>query len=140
MKKIVTYEIHGQVERNSFFRVGKALIRIEFKGGSINSAECIPARFVTDNPLLQKAIESSDAYRCGQIKTGKVDVIEDVEVKSIPEDDKSESTAFPDVKNLQQARSLLMAEPFSCQLSDLQTKVAVKAKAEEKGITFPNWI
>lgn len=140
MKKIITYEIHGQVERNSYFRVGKALIRIEFKGGSINSAECIPARFITDNPLLQNAIESSEAYRCGQIKKGKVDVIEDESDKVIPQVDSVDNSAFPDVKNMQQARALLMAEPYMCQLSELQTKAAVKAKAAEKGVTFPNWL
>ena len=37
MKKRITYEIHGQIERNSYFRVGKALVRIEFTGGAINS-------------------------------------------------------------------------------------------------------
>ncbi len=140
MKKIVTYEIHGQVERNSYFRVGKALIRIEFKGGSINSAECIPARFITDNPLMQKAIEESAAFRCGEIKKGKVDIIEDVNECAASSENATEVTVFSDVKNMQQARAVLMAEPFLCQLSELQTKAAVKAMAEEKGITFPNWL
>ncbi len=137
MKQIVTYEIHGQVERNSFFRVGKALIRVEFKGGSINSAGVVPARFITDNPLLQKAIESSDAFRSGQIKRGKVDTIQEAEEK---QDVVAQANIFPDVTNMQQARTLLMADPYNCALSELQTKAAVKAKAEEKGLNFPNWL
>ena len=68
MKKRVTYEIHGQIERNSYFRIGKALVRIEFTGGSINSTGVIPAQYTTENALFQSAIENSEAFRTGEIK------------------------------------------------------------------------
>lgn len=139
MKKIITYEIFGQVERSSYFKVGKALMRVEFKGGSINSAGLVPATFVTDNSLLQKAIENSDAFRSGQIKRGKVEEL--AEPSDAPVGDNEEKgNSFPDVTNMQQARTLLMAEPYSLSLSELQTKAAIKKKAEECGILFPNWL
>ena len=77
MKKRITYEIHGQIERNCYFRIGKALVRIEFAGGSINSTGVYPAYYVTENALFQKAIENSDIFRNGEIKRGKIEIIKE---------------------------------------------------------------
>lgn len=141
MKKRITYEIHGQVERNSFFRVGKALIRVEFSGGMINSTGVYPAQYTTDNPLYQQAIECSDAFRRGEIKRGRVDVLESDDVKAASEGEDADSvTPYVEVVNLQQARAVLMAEPYNCNLSELQNKSSVKTVAEQKGISFPNWL
>ncbi len=141
MRKRVTYEIHGQVERNSFFRVGKVLIRVEFTGGMINSTGSYPAQYTTENPLYQQAIENSEAFRRGEIKCGKVDILDSVEKdeKSDVGSDDSEAV-FADVTNLQQARTVLMGEPYNCNLSELQNKNAVKAVAAQKGISFPSWL
>ena len=142
MRKRVTYEIHGQVERNSFFRVGKALIRVEFTGGMVNSTGVYPAQYTTDNPLYQKAIEDSNAFRSGEIKMGRVEEFaDDVPVAVAGSASDGEPTVpFTDVVNLQQARAVLMAEPYCCNLSELQNKAAVKSIAEQKGVAFPNWL
>lgn len=139
MKKRITYEIHGQIERNSYFRIGKALVRIEFTGGSINSTGILPAQYTTENPLFQRAIENSDAFRCGEIKRGRVEVLESENEESAGVEEK-EAEVFTSVTNMQQARSLLMAAPYNCALSELQNKNAIKAVAEQKGISFPNWL
>ena len=141
MKKRITYEIHGQIERNSYFRIGKALVRIEFTGGAINSTGVYPAQYTTDNPLFQRAIESSEAFRCGEIKRGRVECYggEDTPADAgVATGD--DTVVFSEVTNMQQARALLMAEPYNCPLSQLQNKSAVKAAAQEKGISFPNWL
>lgn len=143
MKKRITYEIRGQVERNCFFRVGKALVRVEFTGGAVNSAGITPAQYITDNPLYQSAIENSADYRNGIIRRGAVDVLDDngnlaaCENENIEEADEK---TFPNVSNTQQARAVLMGDPYKCPLSQLQNKHAVRAKAEELGISFPNWL
>lgn len=140
MKKRITYEIFGQIERNCYFRIGKALFRIDFTGGAINSTGVYPAQYTTDNPLFQRAIENSAAFRYGEITRGKV---ETVGVESTADSSTScndDSVAVPDVTNLQQARAYLMAAPYNCALQLLQNKSAVKAMAEEKGISFPNWL
>ncbi|MBR5477794.1 MAG: hypothetical protein IKV19_05075 [Bacteroidaceae bacterium] len=141
MRKRITYEIHGQIERNSYFRIGKALVRIDFTGGAINSTGIYPAQYTTDNPLFQRAIESSDAFRCGEIKRGRVEVIEDdskaVAAASEPE---TQCDVAADVTNMQQARAYLMAEPYNCPLSQLQTKSAVKSVAKANSVSFPNWL
>lgn len=141
MKNRITYEIHGQVERNSFFRMGKALIRIEFTGGMINSTGVYPAQYTTDNPMYQQAIENSDAFRRGEIKRGRVVSLDEEVANNVDEGEEAgEKNSFVEVVNLQQARAVLMAEPYNCTLSELQNKSAVKAAAEQKGISFPNWL
>lgn len=141
MKKIITYEIHGQIERNSYFRIGKALIRIEFTGGAINSTGVYPAQYTTENPLFQRAIENSEAFRNGEIKRGRVEVIGDSEPLSKDENGGDDAVSVvSEVTNMQQARAFLMAAPYNCSISELQNKNAVKCAAQSKGVSFPNWL
>ena len=143
MKKRITYEIHGQIERNCFFRIGKALVRIEFTGGSVNSTGVYPAYYVTDNTLFQRAIENSEIFRNGEIKRGRVEFIAepgDDAIQDINECESSDLQLFSDVTNLQQARTVLMASPYNCTLAQLQNKAAIKTVAQEKGVSFPNWL
>ncbi len=141
MKKRITYEIHGQIERNSYFRIGKALVRIDFTGGAINSTGVYPAQYSTDNPLFQRAIENSDAFRCGEIKRGVVEVIgaEDVSQDSVT-GAAEVCNVVPEVTNMQQARTFLMAEPYNCPLSQLQNKNSIKSVAKANSVSFPNWM
>ena len=141
MRKKVTYEIRGQIERSCYFRVGKALLRVEFTGGSINSAGMTPASYTTDNPIYQNAIERSELFRKGEIVVGSVYVLEGVSADApVTEQPENDTTAFPEVTNVQQARSVLMSEPYNIPLSELQNKAAVRSKADELGISFPSWL
>ena len=142
MKRKVTYEIRGQIERSCYFRVGKALLRVDFTGGSINSAGMTPANYVTDNPLYQKAIEESDQFRNGEIVIGATEKIEEKvsEANAASAEANSKKEVIVGVTNVQQARSILMGEPYKIPLSELQNKVAIRAKADELGISFPNWL
>ena len=143
MKKRVTYEIKGQIERSCYFRVGKALLRVDFSGGAINSAGMMPAFYTTDNPLYQKAIEDSEQFRRGEITIGNSELIaeekrgDELSVKGAPADS---GKTYTEVTNVQQARTVLMGEPYSIPLSELQNKNAIRAKAAECGILFPNWL
>lgn len=141
MRKRITYEIHGQIERNSYFRIGKALVRIDFTGGAINSTGVYPAQYTTDNPLFQRAIENSDAYRCGEIKRGRVEVIEGNDVSQDSKvETATECNVVSEVTNMQQARAFLMAEPYNCPLSQLQNKNSIKSVAKANSVSFPNWM
>lgn len=143
MKQRITYEIRGQIERNCFFRIGSALVRMEFTGGAVNSAGIVPAQYITDNPLYQRAIENSADFRNGVIKRGsvvnidKADENEPTDASVVMNEDEN---TYHDVTNTQQARAILMAEPYKCPLSELQNKVSVRAKAQELGVKFPDWI
>ena len=140
MKKRITYEIHGQIERNCYFRIGKALVRIEFTGGAINSTGVYPACYTTDNPLFQYTIENSDAFKKGEIVRGRVENVESDEDVVPVSTQESAALAVNEVTNMQQARAFLMSAPYNCSLSELQNKSAVKSVASEKGVTFPNWL
>ncbi len=141
MRKRITYEIHGQIERNSYFRIGKALVRIDFTGGAINSTGIYPAQYSTDNPLFQRAIENSDAFRCGEIKRGRVEVLEeDSKAAASMNDADALCTVAPEVTNMQQARAYLMADPYNCSLSQLQNKNSIKSVAKANSVSFPNWL
>lgn len=145
MKKRIIYEIRGQIERNCFFRIGSAMVRVEFTGGAMNSAGIVPAQYVTDNPLYQHAIENSADFRNGVIKRGLVQEIpEEGDDKATADSGSDETVAmenvFPQVVNTQQARAVLMAAPYNFPLAQLQNKASVRAKAQESGISFPNWI
>lgn len=139
MRKRITYEIHGQIERNSYFRIGKALVRIDFTGGAINSTGVYPAQYTTDNPLFQRAIESSDAFRCGEIKRGRVEVLEEKKAADAAEPVGS-GVVVPEVTNMQQARAFLMAAPYNCPLAQLQNKQAIRSVAKVNDVSFPNWL
>lgn len=144
MRQRITYEIRGQIERNCFFRVGTAMLRVVFSGGAVNSAGVVPAQYMTDNPLHQRAIENSADFRNGIITRGAVVDMDDAPVvmqDAACDDDKHEGeNIYPDVTNTQQARAVLMGQPYKCQLSQLQNKHCVRAKADELGVSFPNWI
>jgi hypothetical protein len=144
MKKKITYEIKGQIERSCYFRVGKALLRVEFSGGSINSAGMNPAFYVTDNPLYQKAVESSEQFRNGEITIGAVENIDSpaasVCTNAVCADCDDNVAVYADVSNMQQARAVLMGEPYMVPLSELQNKAAVRNKADECGVSFPGWL
>lgn len=139
MKKRITYEIHGQIERNCYFRIGKALVRIEFSGGSINSTGVYPAHYVTDNALFQKAIENSEIFRNGEIKRGRVEIIKEEGDEALPATNENNVQNYPEVTNMQQARTVLMNAPYNCTLAQLQNKSAIKAVANEVGVAFPAW-
>ena len=140
MKKRITYEIHGQIERNCYFRIGKALVRIEFSGGSINSTGVYPAHYVTENALFQKAIENSEIFRNGEIKRGRVEIINETGDEAVENTKETDVQNYPDVTNIQQARSVLMNEPYNCTLAQLQNKNAIKAVAHDMGVSFPAWL
>ena len=140
MKTRITYEIHGQIERNCYFRIGKALVRIEFSGGSINSTGVYPAHYVTENALFQKAIENSEIFRNGEIKRGRVEIINETGDEAVENTKETDVQNYPDVTNIQQARSVLMNEPYNCTLAQLQNKNAIKAVAHDMGVAFPAWL
>lgn len=119
------------------------MVRVEFSGGAVNSAGIIPAQYTTDNPLYQSAIENSADFRNGVIKRGFEQIIEEPvagQEGAAATDEPVDENCFPLVANTQQARAVLMAAPYRCQLSELQNKHSVRTKADELGVKFPNWL
>ena len=150
MKRKV-YAINGYVEFSSVFQIGTAPVRVDFKGGQISSTTGMnPATYTTSNPALQDAIEKSEKFQSGfiVIKSEKEIILATKSGAKAPnsqskkerkdEDQGTASTICEDVKNTQEAKAFLI-EKFNVDLSELQTKSGVKAKAAELKVSFPNW-
>lgn len=143
------YAIYGKVEMSVLIPVNNARLRVNFANGVITPAGITPATFSTSDPIVQTAIENHRLYIKGMIKLEKSFKIGEVEVndeKPVSDEDKNEKEAgsqssvksYPDVKNVQSAREILISE-YSIPIAELQDKERIKMKAEELGIEFPNW-
>ena len=120
--------------------VNNAKLRINFTNGIINANGIFPATFTTSDPVIQTAIENCTYFQKGLIKiekSFKIGEIEEVkkEEKKVVE---KEGKVFPDVKNMQSAREILINQ-FGVSLSELQDKEHVQKKAEQLKVKFPNW-
>lgn len=129
--------------------VNNAKLRVNFANGVITPSGITPATFSTSDPVVQTAIENNRLYLKGMIKLEKSFKIGEVEVndeKPVSDEDKNEKEpesqssvkSYPDVKNVQSAREILISE-YSIPIAELQDKERIKMKAEELGIEFPNW-
>lgn len=143
------YAIYGKVEMSVLIPVNNAKLRVNFANGVITPSGITPATFSTSDPIVQTAIENHRLYIKGMIKLEKSFKIGEVEVndeKPVSDEDKNEKEAgsqssvksYPDVKNVQSAREILISE-YSIPIAELQDKERIKMKAEELGIEFPNW-
>lgn len=146
-----TYGIFGMVEQSTLIPAGNSRMRIDFTGGSVTVRGIEPATFTTDNLAVQKAIESSPLFHSGRIQLVKQYCIGETEApadsrrreqtadEAVPEAGSILCVNYPDVRNVQQAREVLMAEPYGLTLGQLGNKEQIKAEAEKLNITFPNW-
>ena len=143
------YAIYGKVEMSVLIPVNNAKLRVNFANGVITPSGITPATFSTSDPVVQTAIENNRLYLKGMIKLEKSFKIGEVEVddeKPVSDEDKNEKEpesqssvkSYPDVKNVQSAREILIRE-YTVPIAELQDKERIKMKSEELGIEFPNW-
>jgi hypothetical protein len=55
------------MEYVAIIKMGKTTLRVPFTGGTITAYGVNPATFSTSNPIFQRAIETSEAYKAGRI-------------------------------------------------------------------------
>lgn len=72
---ITTYGVFGKVEYVLSLIIGCSAVTVDFDGGSISSRGVIPASYTTNNPLIQRALESTPEYKHGIIR----------KIRSLPE-------------------------------------------------------
>ena len=133
------YAVKGKVEMSVLVPVNNAKLRINFTNGIINADGIFPATFTTSDPVVQTAIENCTYFQKGLIKiekSFKIGVIE--EKKKEEKVSEEEFRLFPEVKNMQSAREILINQ-FGVSLSELQDKEHVQKKASQLKIKFPNW-
>lgn len=143
------YAIYGKVEMSVLIPLNNAKLRVNFANGVITPSGITPATFSTSDPIVQTAIENHMLYIKGMIKLERSFKIGEVEVndeKPVSDEDKNEKEpesqssvkSYPDVKNVQSAREILIRE-YNVPIAELQDKERIKMKSEELGIEFPNW-
>lgn len=132
------YAVKGKVEMSILVPVNNAKLRINFTNGIINADGIFPATFTTSDPVVQTAIENSTFFQKGLIKIEKSYKIGVIEEKKEEKEAEEEFHLFPEVKNMQSAREILINQ-FGVSLSDLQDKEHVQKKAAQLKIKFPNW-
>ena len=96
-KKRITYGINGFMDYQAIVKVGKANISIMFSDGTMTAFGSNPAKFTTDNFIIQQSIERSNEFKKGFIK-----VLQSIE---LDEDLKFESNAGEIVKSNEESVS-----------------------------------
>ena len=56
------------MEWHTEFRVGRGRLQVSFTGGHLCGGASSPASYETSDPVVQKVIESSGAFRSGRIR------------------------------------------------------------------------
>ena len=130
------YGTVGLMEWVCSINVGQAHFSFHFSGGMLNGYGMTPATFTTSNAVQQYIIENSEHFRRGKIK---LLATYGEEEKPKTTEKPKETAQYADVKNSQQAKAVLMAEPYNIPLSELGNKESILAAAKKAGVTFPNW-
>lgn len=155
MKKLYrkTYGVYKFTAYSAVIPYGDNQLRVNFRNGNVNVLRGTePATYSTDKESYQNAIEASANFKKGKIKLlskvliGTVpdeteEVAETAEEGTVEAEEASAAAtaSYPEVKNTQSARAILMAEPYEIALSELGNKAAILARAAEVGAVFPNW-
>lgn len=81
-KKRVTYGISGMMEYQATIRVGRAMMKVPFSDGTMTAMGVNPAKFTTDNYMVQHAIEQSADYKRGRIyKVNTIELDDEVRIE-----------------------------------------------------------
>lgn len=72
------YEVPGMMEWHPEFKVGRSSLQIAFTGGHLCCGGSTPASFETADPVIQRVIESSEAFFDGRIRLRKVSKSDDM--------------------------------------------------------------
>lgn len=62
-----TYAARGMIDWQMALNIKGAVIKICFSGGSMGSNGVIPAKYTTENEVIQHLLEKSDEYKNGRI-------------------------------------------------------------------------
>lgn len=97
-----------------------------FEGGAVSGLGSRAASYTTNDKNVQELLENSKEFKSGMIKIAEV-YGEPAKV----------AEAVAEVTTMQQARQYLLDKGVP--MDKLQNRAAIKEKATEMNITFPNW-
>lgn len=124
-----------------YFASGK--IKATFKGGIADKAYNTPAKLITENPVIQAAIESDPRFgntiflqkSVGGIGDKSI-LLEKTPVDPVPMVEDGTPKSYENVTTVGQAMNILKS--LGVKASAMRTKEAVLAAAESINVTFPN--
>lgn len=151
MKKILkVYGARGLMEWMVNIPLGKSHITFHFTDGNKTAYGVTPAKYQTENPIYQKAIENSKFFKDGRITLVKTYEREIGSAEKAPKAATPAKTApatgasvpagqeqavIVNVTDRDEAVDYLM-ETFGARKSDLRSLVAIKEYAKNKNIIF----
>ena len=129
-KKRITYGVRGMMEYQALIPLGKATLKILFTDGSMNSLGAHPAKFTTDNFMVQHAIENSSDFRRGRIQVLHVyELDEDVHIEC--------NKPCAEVKSVKSA-TVMDAEPAAADTREEEENLSVENPEEEEHPSVEN--
>lgn len=153
MRKV--YKIDGKTEAHEVFRSpsGKTTYKVTFSKGNLDPKNRVPARCITDSPIIQAVIESSPKFNrtiflekvyadAVPVASSMVQSAPAKKVKVKAEAPKAVAKApelreMPDVNSIADAATALIAEGAAAADIDGTVEGAHKV-AKGLGISFPN--
>lgn len=135
------YGMRGVTEAVVYFAGGK--IKATFKGGIADRAYNTPAKLITDNPVVQAAIENDSRFGntiflqefVGGIGDNPVST-KSVEEEATPVVADGTPKSYENVTTVGQAMNVLKS--LGVKASAMRTKESVIAAAESINVSFPN--
>lgn len=135
------YGMRGVTEAVVYFAGGK--IKATFKGGIADRAYNTPAKLITDNPVVQAAIENDSRFGntiflqefAGGIGDKPVST-KSVEEEAVPVVADGTPRSYENVTTVGQAMNVLKS--LGVKASAMRTKESVLAAAESINVSFPN--
>lgn len=124
-------------------RVGGAHMDVHFTGGSMTGRGNVPAKYMTENPLVQTVIENSAYYKEGRIQlisvaegSGRYQVAGVAANESADAESKEEPPKTTvEVSSLAEAKDYLV-EKHGVAASKLRSRAAIIEHATSFGIEF----
>lgn len=133
--------MRGMTEAVVYFAGGK--IKATFKGGIADKAYNTPAKLITENPVVQAAIESDPRFGTTIFLQKSVGGIgdksilpKDTQVAEPSQTEDNSLKSYENVTTVGQAMNILKS--LGVKASAMRTKEAVLAAAESINVTFPN--
>ena len=130
-----TYGMNA-LEVSTTFRVNGKTVRVSFTDGVPTGIGKRSARYTTEDPVMQAAIEADERFN----ETIFIERIWNVEAKKKAEvkgKGKEAFTEYPYIKRFQDAVNILVSK-YKADINALQNRADLKAACEKYKVSFPN--
>lgn len=127
-----TYAIHTLAEKHTTFHLGKTKVHVSFTGGQVTKNGVTPATFTTEDPIVQLAIERSEAFGAGAVTLlAKYPMSGEVKIGMNPPESKKEESETAPAPNPGMAKAELIREAASPTPPPIQEETPIDIPEEK---------